>query len=100
MESCKRIDEKMGFCCGGFGHVASLTTRCQLASSLREQGRALPAWGTPALEDRDTWNQSSFQGREAFVSQVAFLPVIKEITGKKTAAQKPKTRGQLWGVYI
>lgn len=87
MELCKWIDEKMGFCCRGFGHIASLTTRCQLASSLREQERGLPAWGAPALEDRDTWNQSSFQGREASVSQVEFLPVLKkEVTGKKTAA--------------
>ena len=100
VESCKRIDEKMGFCCGGFGHVASLMTKCQLASSLREQERGLPAWGTPALEDRDTWNQSSFQGREAFVSQVALLPVIKKRLQARRQLLKSQRQGDSCGECI
>lgn len=40
---CKRLDGKIGFCCRGFGSIASVTTMCQLVSLYSEQVEELPA---------------------------------------------------------
>lgn len=72
-----------------------------MSISLLTQGtrEGTASMGTPALEDRDTWNQSSFQGREAFVSQVA-LPVIKKRLQARRQLLESQRQGDSSGEYI
>ena len=92
VESCKRIDGKMGSCCWGFGSAASLTTRCQWASPLREQVEGLPAWGSPALRGQGHLEPEQFPKRcsSCFSGSIPSCG-NKEVTGEKTAARKPRT---------
>lgn len=73
-----------------------------MSISLLTQGtrEGTASMGTPALEDRDTWNQSSFQGREAFVSQVALLPVIKKRLQARRQLLESQRQGDSCGEYI